>query len=177
MLTHTRDKQYLHIKEAAAEFDVHPSTIRRAIHAGELQAVQLGHGGRYRVSREALAEFLVPANERSNMKIGDIGGRLVGKTTASDDAPLYTDMSGVIDNGYPVEHTSRPIGTISGEKISRDHDDAAPAAGIEGLDTLVAAGLSFVGATRDSRPSRPDTKAKAVDTNPKGKGRRSPTIW
>ena len=65
MSTHTRDKQYLHVKEAAAELDVHPSTIRRHIHAGELEAVRLGHGGRYRVSREALAEFLVPTNERT----------------------------------------------------------------------------------------------------------------
>ncbi len=60
MLTLTGDKQYLHIKEAAAELDVHPSTIRRAIASGELDAVRLGPHGRVRVPREALAEFVRP---------------------------------------------------------------------------------------------------------------------
>ena len=50
----------MHVKEAAAELDVHPSTIRRAIHSGELGAVRLGPHGRVRVPREALAEFVRP---------------------------------------------------------------------------------------------------------------------
>jgi excisionase family DNA binding protein len=58
MLTHTHDKQYLHLKEAASELDVHVSTIRRAIHSGNLEALRLGPGGRYRVTRQALTEFL-----------------------------------------------------------------------------------------------------------------------
>jgi excisionase family DNA binding protein len=65
MLTHAHDKQYLHVKEAAAELDVHPSTIRRAIHSGELDAVRLGPNGRFRVPREALEEFVTPYVRRN----------------------------------------------------------------------------------------------------------------
>ena len=61
MSTDARDKQLLHVKEAAAELGVHPSTLRRHIHDGDLRAVRLGPGGRMRVSREALSEFLRPA--------------------------------------------------------------------------------------------------------------------
>jgi excisionase family DNA binding protein len=61
MHTYAPDKQLLHPKEAAQLLDVHVSTIRRAIHAGSLEAVRLGPGGRYRVRREAIDEFLVPA--------------------------------------------------------------------------------------------------------------------
>ena len=60
MRTHAHDKQLLHIKEAAAELDVHPSTLRRRIHHGDLEAVRLGPGGRYRISRDALKRFLHP---------------------------------------------------------------------------------------------------------------------
>jgi excisionase family DNA binding protein len=63
MHTHAHDKQLLHVKEAAAELDVHPSTLRRRIHHGDLEAVRLGPGGRYRISREALARFQVPAHD------------------------------------------------------------------------------------------------------------------
>ena len=60
MLTYAHEKQLLHIKEAAAELDVNPSTIRRAIHAGDLEALRLGPAGRYRVTRQALTQFLAP---------------------------------------------------------------------------------------------------------------------
>ena len=60
MQTHALDKVLLRVKEAAAELGVHPSTVRRAIHHGELDAVRLGRGGRYRVSRDALERFLRP---------------------------------------------------------------------------------------------------------------------
>lgn len=63
MATHALDKRYMHVKEAAAELDVHPSTIRRAVHSGELEAVRLGPNGRVRVPREALAEFVRPYSE------------------------------------------------------------------------------------------------------------------
>lgn len=55
----------LHVKEAAAELGVHPSTVRRHIHEGDLAAVRLGEGGRYRISRRALEDFLRPVNEGS----------------------------------------------------------------------------------------------------------------
>lgn len=51
---------FLHVKEAAAQLGVHPSTVRRHIHDGDLEAVRLGRGGRYRVSRKALEDFLRP---------------------------------------------------------------------------------------------------------------------
>ena len=38
------------------------STVRRAIHNGELEALTLGERGRYRISRDALERFLRPAN-------------------------------------------------------------------------------------------------------------------
>jgi excisionase family DNA binding protein len=58
----------LHVKEAAAELGVHPSTLRRHIHGGDLEAVRLGDGGRYRIPRQALDDFLRPAvpHERSD---------------------------------------------------------------------------------------------------------------
>jgi excisionase family DNA binding protein len=61
MRTHEPAYELLHVKEAAAELGVHPGTIRRHIHAGDLEAVRLGDGGRYRVTRAALEEFLRPA--------------------------------------------------------------------------------------------------------------------
>lgn len=60
MLTDTHDKALLHVKEAAVVLDVHPSTVRRHIAAGELDAVRLGPTGRFRVTREAIDRFLVP---------------------------------------------------------------------------------------------------------------------
>ena len=54
-------RELLHVKQAAAELDVHPCTVRRAIKAGDLEALRLGRSGRYRIAREALEEFLRPA--------------------------------------------------------------------------------------------------------------------
>jgi excisionase family DNA binding protein len=48
----------LHVKNLPAEFGVHPSTIRRAIHGGELEEVRLGTNGRHRVTHSALEAFL-----------------------------------------------------------------------------------------------------------------------
>jgi excisionase family DNA binding protein len=50
--------ELLHVKEAAAELDVHEITCRRYISTGQLRAVRVG--GRVRVPREALAEFVKP---------------------------------------------------------------------------------------------------------------------
>jgi excisionase family DNA binding protein len=68
MSTHGHDKDLLHVKEAAAELGVHPSTLRRRIHDGDLRAVRLGPGGRLRVSRQALSDFLQPVNARGNTR-------------------------------------------------------------------------------------------------------------
>jgi excisionase family DNA binding protein len=64
MPTYTSDKDLLHVKQAAAELHVHPSTVRRAIHNGELEAVTLGHRGRYRIRRDALERWLRPVDPK-----------------------------------------------------------------------------------------------------------------
>lgn len=51
----------MHVKEAAAALGVHESTVRRAIHSGQLEALTLGEHGRYRISADALERFLRPA--------------------------------------------------------------------------------------------------------------------
>jgi excisionase family DNA binding protein len=66
MQTNAHDKQLLHVKEAAAALDVHPSTLRRRIHHGDLEAVRLCPGGRYRISREQLERFQIPTHEGAN---------------------------------------------------------------------------------------------------------------
>jgi excisionase family DNA binding protein len=50
--------ELLHVKEAAVELGVHEITVRRYIASGQLRAVRLG--GRVRVPREALNEFVRP---------------------------------------------------------------------------------------------------------------------
>lgn len=50
----------LAVKEAAHIVGVHPSRIRRAIAAGELEALTLGGRRSYRIKRSALDEFLRP---------------------------------------------------------------------------------------------------------------------
>jgi excisionase family DNA binding protein len=64
MSTPTRDRELLHVKEAADVLRVHESTVRRAIQSGELQAVTLGAHGRYRIRREDVDAFLRPAEPR-----------------------------------------------------------------------------------------------------------------
>jgi excisionase family DNA binding protein len=61
MQANARDRALLHIKQAADELHVHPSTLRRQIARGDLDAVRLGENGLYRVSRRALEDFLRPA--------------------------------------------------------------------------------------------------------------------
>jgi excisionase family DNA binding protein len=68
MTTYTSDKRLLHVKEAARELHVHPSTVRRAIHSGELDAVTLGTKGRYRISRDALDRWLRPVEPKENQE-------------------------------------------------------------------------------------------------------------
>jgi excisionase family DNA binding protein len=60
MQTNALDKRLLQVKEAASELGVHEATVRRAIAAGELEAVRLGPRGRYRVTTDALERFLQP---------------------------------------------------------------------------------------------------------------------
>jgi len=66
MIDLTEIKSMLSVKEAADLLDVHPSTIRKAMLAGELEYVNMGH--RYRVSRDELARWIeaktVPANQQ-----------------------------------------------------------------------------------------------------------------
>ena len=64
MQTNVRDRELLHVKQAAAELDVHESTIRRHIAAGELRAFRLGANGRYRIRRGDLEQFLLQAGPR-----------------------------------------------------------------------------------------------------------------
>ena len=52
----------MHVKEAAAAVGVHESTVRRAIHSGQLEALTLGDHGRYRVSVDALEAWLRPVD-------------------------------------------------------------------------------------------------------------------
>lgn len=48
--------RYLRVKDVAARFDVSPSTIYRAIEAGELEAVRIGGTVRIAVAAVALYE-------------------------------------------------------------------------------------------------------------------------
>lgn len=52
-------KQYT-VKEVAAVLGVHPNTIKNMIHDGRMRAFKTkGHAGHYRISQEALEEYLV----------------------------------------------------------------------------------------------------------------------
>jgi excisionase family DNA binding protein len=64
MSTNPGERQLMHVKEAARELDVEPSTVRRAIHSGELRALRLGENGRYRIRRRDLEAFLVEAEPK-----------------------------------------------------------------------------------------------------------------
>jgi excisionase family DNA binding protein len=50
---------YLTTHEAADQIRVHPRTIKRYIHDGELPAFALGNRGGYRISQKDLAAFMV----------------------------------------------------------------------------------------------------------------------
>jgi excisionase family DNA binding protein len=67
MSSNTSDKlRLLHVKQAAVLLDVDPTTVRRAIARGELEALTLGARGHYRIRPEAIEAFLRPVGgERS----------------------------------------------------------------------------------------------------------------
>jgi excisionase family DNA binding protein len=46
--------------EAAALASCHPTTIRRAILAGQLEAIRLGRTGDFRIAPEALTKWMRP---------------------------------------------------------------------------------------------------------------------
>jgi excisionase family DNA binding protein len=60
----TNVRELLHVKEAARELGVTPTSVRRAIHTGELRALRLGEHGRYRIRRHDLEQFLTETGPR-----------------------------------------------------------------------------------------------------------------
>jgi excisionase family DNA binding protein len=64
MRENARDRELLHVKEAAEQLDVHEATIRRHIADGLLRALRLGENGRYRIRRQDLDAFLVPSDQK-----------------------------------------------------------------------------------------------------------------
>ncbi len=52
------EREYLHIREAADQLGVTPSTLRRHIQDGELAALRLGANGNLRIRRTDLVQFL-----------------------------------------------------------------------------------------------------------------------
>jgi excisionase family DNA binding protein len=64
MRENARDRELLHVKEAAEQLDVHEATIRRHIADGQLRALRLGENGRYRIRRQDLDAFLVPSDAK-----------------------------------------------------------------------------------------------------------------
>ena len=58
--------------------------------------------------------------------LGSVTGKVLGKTVAGDDEPLWGDRSGKIDMGFPAEHNSTLIGSIGSERLGRLHTDASP---------------------------------------------------
>jgi len=65
MRDNARDRELLHIKEAAEQLDVHDATVRRHIAAGDLRALRLGENGRYRIRQRDLDSFLREAEPRT----------------------------------------------------------------------------------------------------------------
>jgi excisionase family DNA binding protein len=53
-------ERYFSPQEIATILKVSDETVRRFIRRGALPAIRIGPGGDYRVTEEALAEFLVP---------------------------------------------------------------------------------------------------------------------
>ena len=76
MISSAEHKELLFVAEVAAELRVDPVTVRRAIKKGELEAVRLGQHGRYRVTREELDRFLMPAAAPA-ADTDDLGGLLL----------------------------------------------------------------------------------------------------
>ena len=57
-LIHTMGKKVVSIKEAAEILDVSRDTIRRAIKAGSIKAIQLNREGTWRITIEELERFM-----------------------------------------------------------------------------------------------------------------------
>lgn len=51
------DQTYLTVREAAARLRVHPLTIKRMIHRGELEAIQVGKRRDFRILRESIERY------------------------------------------------------------------------------------------------------------------------
>jgi excisionase family DNA binding protein len=58
----TESRRLLDVTQAARLLRVCPTTIRRKIARGELDAVRLGANGTYRVTQDAIDRFLRPAS-------------------------------------------------------------------------------------------------------------------
>lgn len=65
MQTDVKERELLTASDVASRLGCNVFTVYRAINRGELEAVRLGENGTYRVTEDALARFLRPANERS----------------------------------------------------------------------------------------------------------------
>ena len=54
----TRPSPYLTVEEVAARLRIHPDTVRRWLRLGKLAGIPLGDKSGWRVSEEALANYL-----------------------------------------------------------------------------------------------------------------------
>jgi excisionase family DNA binding protein len=54
MTTDTQEREWLAVKEVAAELGVHPSAVYRAVERGRLPVVRLSQSGPIRIHRSAL---------------------------------------------------------------------------------------------------------------------------
>ncbi len=60
----SNERELLHIREAADQLGVSPSTVRRHITDGELAALRLGANGNLRIRRTDLQAFLQEVEPR-----------------------------------------------------------------------------------------------------------------
>jgi excisionase family DNA binding protein len=75
--------KYYTVATTAEIFACSPKTIRRMIHEGRLRAVQLG--GDYRISAEALAEFIEEGEKRARGITTEPSNASAQKTIESSD--------------------------------------------------------------------------------------------
>ncbi len=52
------EDRLLTVEQVAERLQVNPETVRRWLRRGELEGVDLGHKAGYRISEQALSEFL-----------------------------------------------------------------------------------------------------------------------
>ena len=57
------EKEWLTVKEAATKIGVGPITIRRAINKGELRAAKIGGRTGFRISQQALKDYMDKKSE------------------------------------------------------------------------------------------------------------------